>query len=107
LGAGSYIPLGMAQATDSVLQHPLIRQLAAQYGKTPAQIALRWGIQRGTAVIPKTSQPARLVENLNLFDFHLTDQEINQISGLDTHRRFNDPGVFCEQAFGCYFPIYE
>jgi len=60
LGAGSYIPLGMAQATDSVLQHPLIRQLAAQYGKTPAQIALRWGIQRGTAVIPKTSQPARL-----------------------------------------------
>lgn len=107
LGAGSYIPLGMAQPTDSVLQHPLIRQLAKQYGKTPAQIALRWGIQRGTAVIPKTSQPARLAENLDLFDFQLTDQEINQISGLDTHRRFNDPGVFCEQAFGCYFPIYE
>lgn len=107
LGAGSYIPLGMAQAGDSVLQHPFIRQLAAEYRKTPAQIALRWGIQRGTSVIPKTSRPERLAENLDLFNFQLTDQQLIQISSLDAHRRFNDPGVFCEQAFGCYYPIYE
>jgi D-xylose reductase len=58
-------------------------------------------------VIPKTQQLDRLKENLNLFDFELTSEQMAMISGLDRNQRFNDPGEFCEQAFGCYYPIYE
>lgn len=54
-----------------------------------------------------TSRIERLAENLNLFDFSLTPEEHRGISALDRHRRFNDPGVFCEQAFNTFFPIYE
>ncbi len=107
LGAGSYVELGMAQAADSVLGTELVQQLAAKHNKTPAQVVLRWGIQRDTAVVPKTSRPERLAENLSLFDFALSDDEMRAIGNLDRNQRYNDPGVFCEQAFGCYCPIYE
>ncbi|MEM7611344.1 MAG: aldo/keto reductase, partial [Pseudomonadota bacterium] len=49
----------------------------------------------------------RLAENIALFDFELTDEEMHAISALNQNRRFNDPGVFCEQAFGTFFPIYD
>ncbi|MEO8270789.1 MAG: aldo/keto reductase, partial [Aureliella sp.] len=107
LGAGSYVPLGMAQSSDSVLEQAVVQQIAEQHGRTPAQVVLRWGVQRGTAVIPKTSRPERLKENIDLFNFALSDSQIKQISALDQHCRFNDPGVFCEQAFGTFYPIYE
>jgi D-xylose reductase len=107
LGAGSYVPLGMATERDSVLEEPLIQDLASQHGKTAAQIVLRWGVQRGTAVIPKTSRLERLKENLAVFDFALTDEQMQAITALDRHQRFNDPGAFCEPAFGCFYPIYE
>lgn len=107
LGAPSYVPLGMAAAADSLFDHPVIAAAARRTGRTPAQVLLRWGVQRGTAVIPKTSQPARLAENLAVFDFALTADEMAAIAALDQHRRFNDPGDFCEAAFGTFFPIYE
>lgn len=107
LGAGSYVPLGMAQQNDSVLEHAVVQQIAEQQGKTPAQVVLRWGVQRGTAVIPKTSRAERLQENIALFDFTLSESQMNQLAALDQCRRFNDPGVFCEQAFGAFYPIYE
>jgi len=107
LGAQSYFSLGMAQEDESVFDTEVARQLASRHGRTPAQILLRWGIQRGVAVIPKTSQRARLEENLTIFDFELTDGEMQSISGLDRGRRFNDPGDFCERAFNTFFPIYE
>ena len=68
---------------------------------------LRWGLQRGTAVIPKTSQLERLRENIDVFDFSLSDAEMNAISALNRNRRFNDPGLFCEEAFGSFYPIYD
>jgi D-xylose reductase len=107
LGALSYVSLGMAGAGDSVLERPAVREAAARHGKTPAQVVLRWGVQRGTAIVPKTSQRERLAENLQLFDFELLDAEMRAISELDCHRRFNDPGEFCEAAFNTFFPIYE
>lgn len=107
LGAGSYVELGMATSSDSVLCEPMICQLAAKYNKSPAQVSLRWAIQRGTAIVPKTSRAERLAENIDLFNFELTNDEMSLISGLDRNRRFNDPGVFCERAFGCFYPIYE
>ncbi len=107
LGAPSYVPLGMANAADSLLEHPAITEIAAAVGRTPAQVLLRWGVQRGTAVIPKTSRPERLAENLAVFDFGLSPDQMASITGLDRHQRFNDPGVFCEEAFNTFFPIYE
>ncbi len=107
LGAQSYYTLGMASPDESVLAQPAIRQLAERHGRTPAQIVLRWGVQRGTAVIPKTSSPERLRENLALFDFELSPDEMSIIGSLNKNRRFNDPGVFCESAFNTFFPIYD
>ncbi len=107
LGAGSYLELGMAKAEDSVLAEPLMQEIASAHGKTPAQVALRWGIQQGTAVIPKSVRPERLRENLKVYDFELTDPQMASISALDRHHRFNDPGVFAEAAFNTFCPIYE
>ncbi|MGN6136518.1 MAG: aldo/keto reductase [Aureliella sp.] len=107
LGAGSYVALNMATEAQSVLGEARVRAIADRHGKSPAQVVLRWGVQRGTAVIPKTSRPERLKENLSIFDFELTEEEMKQITSLDRHMRFNDPGVFCEQAFHTFFPIYE
>lgn len=106
-GAPSYIPLGMATDQDSVMGDPIVVEIARSVGRTPAQVVLRWGVQRGTAVIPKSSSRGHLDENLQLFDFELSEEQMAGICRLDRHQRFNDPGVFCEQAFGCFYPIYE
>jgi D-xylose reductase len=107
LGALSYLSLGMADAGESVLEQPAVIGAAKRHNKTPAQVALRWGVQRGTAVVPKTSRPERLAENLNIFDFELSADEMLAISALNRDRRFNDPGVFAEAAFHTFCPIYE
>jgi diketogulonate reductase-like aldo/keto reductase len=107
LGAPSYVPLGMATEGDSVLNEPVVREAASRHKKTPAQIVLHWAVQRGTSAIPKSSKPERLRENIAIFDFELTKDEMDAISRLDRNRRFNDPGVFCEKAFNTFFPIYE
>lgn len=108
LGAGSYVELGMSTIEESCLNEQVVKDIAAKHGKTPAQVVLRWGVQRGTAVIPKTTKVARLEENIGLFEgFNLSDEEMTKISGLNKNRRFNDPGHFCEAAFNTFFPIYE
>jgi len=107
LGALSYRELGMASDSESVLQQPAIMDMATRLNKTAAQIVLRWGVQRGNAIIPKTSRAERLIENANVFDFELSAQDMAQIDSLDRNQRFNDPGVFTEQAFNTFFPIYE
>ena len=107
LGAHSYVPLGLAKGEDSVLELPSIKEIALRHGKSAAQIVLKWGVQRGTAVIPKSSKVERLKENLDLDGFELSETEMNAISKLDRNQRFNDPGVFCELAFNSFFPIYE
>jgi D-xylose reductase len=107
LGAGSYVELSMASDQDSVLEQAVVKDIASRVQRTPAQVVLRWGVQRGTAVIPKTSRAGRLVENLSVFDFTLSDDDMAAISALNQNRRFNDPGAFCELAFGRFYPIYD
>jgi D-xylose reductase len=107
LGAQSYYSIGMADPSESVLEQPAVKAAAARHGKTPAQVVLRWGWQRGTSLVPKTTRPERLAENLAVFDFELTADEMSAISGLNRNRRFNDPGVFCDAAFNTFCPIYE
>jgi D-xylose reductase len=107
LGAASYFSIGMATKGESVLEQPAVLQIAERHGRSPAQVVLRWGLQRGSAVIPKTSRPERLRENLSIFDFNLTADEMSAIDGLNRNRRFNDPGDFCERAFNTFCPIYD
>jgi len=107
LGAQSYIALGAVNDSNSVLRAGPVLAAASRTGRTPAQVALRWGVQRGTSVITRTTQPARMRENLALFDFELNDEEMAAIAMLDRHQRFNDPAVFCERLFGSFCTIYD
>ena len=107
LGALSYVALDMASEAETVLTQPVVLAAAQRAGVTPAQVVLRWGLQRGTAVIPKTSNPQRLLENLALTDFMLSDDDMAAISCLNKNRRFNDPGAFCEEAFNTFHSIYD
>ena len=107
LGASSYLELDMATQQESVLGERVIADIAQEYGVSVAQVVLRWGLQRNTAVIPKTSKPERLKENLDLSNFALSDAHMTAISGLNKNRRFNDPGVFCADAFNTFHAIYD
>ena len=107
LGAGSYVQLGMATDQDSCLNNETVLNIAKKYQKSPAQTVLRWGIQRGTAIIPKTTSLQRLKENIELTAFCMSDEEMKSISNLNKNRRFNDPGDFCDIAFKTFFPIYD
>jgi D-xylose reductase len=97
----------MATVEESCLKEQVVIDIAKRLGKTEAQVVLRWGVQRGTAVIPKTTSKDRLVENFSITDFILTDADMEAITALNKNRRFNDPGVFCEAAFATFFPIYD
>ena len=85
----SYSPLMQAGAA---LEHPVIANLAHTYGKTPAQVILRWHVQSGLIVIPKSVKPERIRENLALFDFELSENDMRAIEGMDREQRINaDP----------------
>jgi diketogulonate reductase-like aldo/keto reductase len=71
------------------LEDEVIQEIAAQHGKTPAQIILRWHLQTGVIVIPKSVTPSRIKENLDVFDFELTKENIEEISTLDRNIRVN------------------
>lgn len=87
-------PLG-GQGSDAVSGNPVLKQLGLKYGKTAAQVALRWLTQRGIVAIPKSTHKERMAENFNIFDFRLTDDDMERISKLNRHDtgtiNFNDP----------------
>ena len=103
----SYVELDMAERGDSVLKEQVVTTVAEKHGRTPAQVVLRWGVQRGTAIIPKSSNPERMRENLDILDFELSTAEMDSISALSQNRRFNDPGTFTQAAFNAFHPIYD
>jgi 2,5-diketo-D-gluconate reductase A len=70
-------------AQGGVLEDPTITQIAEKAGKTPAQVVLRWHVQRGDIVFPKSVTPSRMEENFGLFDFELDASEMEEITGLD------------------------
>jgi 2,5-diketo-D-gluconate reductase A len=63
--------------------NPVISEIAAKYGKTTAQVMLRWHIQRGVVVIPKSTHKERMEENFNVFDFALSEEDMTKIAALD------------------------
>ncbi|KAH6638492.1 Alpha/Beta hydrolase protein [Boeremia exigua] len=83
-----------ASQMQSLFEVPLIQQLAAKYGKSPGQVLLRWAVQRGKCVIPKSSSKERMRENLDVLGFELASEELSEIASLDQGLHFNDPGVY-------------
>ena len=82
----SWYPLGHGDA--ALIEEPVFTKLAEKYGKTNAQIILRWHIQEGTIVFPKSSNPVHIKENIGIFDFELTEEEMNEIRQLDKGFRY-------------------
>jgi 2,5-diketo-D-gluconate reductase A len=82
-------------AQGRVLDDPTIAGVAEEHDKTPAQVVIRWHIQLGNVVIPKSVTPERIEQNLDVFDFHLTDAEMASIEALDAGERDGpDPDTF-------------
>jgi 2,5-diketo-D-gluconate reductase A len=77
----SWSPLGAS--SDELRNNPVITGIAKEHGKSPTQVVLRWHIQLGLVTIPRSSNPGRIAENIDIFDFELNEQEMSTISGLD------------------------
>src|SRR3954468_18819897 len=82
-------------AQGAVLDDPVITEIAGAHGKTPGQVVIRWHVQLGNIVIPKSVTPERIAENFEVFDFELGDDEMSRIEGLDRGERIGpDPDTF-------------
>jgi 2,5-diketo-D-gluconate reductase A len=87
----AWSPLGQG----SLLSHPTLTDLAATHGKTPAQVLIRWHIQLGNIVIPKSVNPERIASNFDVFDFELSEQDMSSIASLEDGTRLGpDPRTF-------------
>jgi len=93
IGGITFYP-GFGDDRVSVMDDPLLRELAAAHGKTPAQVMLRWHLQEGRSAIPKSTNPGRIAENFDVFDFELSADELSRIDALDRGvRNGPDPDV--------------
>lgn len=89
----AWCPLG--GAGGHLLEDPVLTELAEQYHKTPAQIVIRWHLQRGIIVFPKSAHKERMESNMAVFDFVLAEEDMERINCLDRHRRIGaDPEHF-------------
>jgi methylglyoxal/glyoxal reductase len=87
----AWAPLGQGRLLD----HPVLQEIAAKYNKTTAQVILRWDLQNEIVTIPKSVKESRIIENANIFDYSLTDQDLEKINNLNEDRRFGaDPDHF-------------
>ena len=84
----SWYPFGGRGHIGRVLADDTVRRIAASHGKTPAQVILRWHIQAGYVVIPGSKNPAHIRENISIFGFALTDEEMNALASVDRQERF-------------------
>ena len=76
----------LAEGKHGIFTHPVLMKIGKKYGKTAAQVALKWNVQRGVVIIPKSTHIERMAENLDIWDFTLTDDEMAKINALDIGR---------------------
>ncbi|MFG1989908.1 aldo/keto reductase [Actinoplanes sp. NPDC048988] len=104
IGGITFYP-GWGEERRNVLQDPTIATIATAHGKTPAQVMLRWQLQHGRSAIPKSTNPGRIAENFDVFDFELTTDQMAQIDALDTGvRNGPDPDVPRPAMFDMVIP---
>lgn len=85
----AYQPLGSGNA--AMLSHPAVTKIAEKYGKNAGQIVLRFELQEGLIILPRSTNPERISGNIDLFDFELTEEEMNAIRAMDTGKGKHDP----------------
>ena len=107
LGSISYEEIGGAEETESLIGNETIRSIAEDLGISPAQLILSWALNRGTSIVVKTTNESRMKENLDSSKIKLDQSILDKISALNIDKRYNDPGIFCEDAFNTFFPIYD
>jgi len=106
LGNGkSYSKLGFQDI--SCLEDPIIKKISYRLNVSSAQVVLKWALERGVSLVTKSGDIDRLAQNLDLFSFQLSDQDIKQIGEMDRNLRFNDPGYFCPKLYNTQCPIWD
>lgn len=104
IGGITFYP-GWGEARRNVMEDPTIADVARKHGKSPAQVMLRWHLQQGRSAIPKSTNPARIAENFDVFDFELSPEALAAIDALDTGvRNGPDPDVAREERFAMVIP---
>lgn len=104
-----YSPLGSPGTTwlkSEVLKHPILLGVAEKLGKTPAQVALRWGLQSGNSVLPKSTNEARIKENFDVFDWAIPDDLFAEFSKIEQARLVRGSS-FAHETFGHYKTVEE
>lgn len=87
----AYSPLGVGKLLD----HPTVTSIAGEYGRTPAQVLIRWNLQQGNVVIPRSASPERIAENVDVFDFELAAEHLAALTALDDGIRYRpDPTTY-------------
>lgn len=82
----AWYPLG--HGDKGLQEEPIFTKLAEKYGKTPAQVILRWHVQMGTSIIPGSKNPTHIADNADIFDFELTDEEMAEVAKLDGAKKY-------------------
>ncbi|MEU9639536.1 aldo/keto reductase [Streptomyces tendae] len=104
IGGITFYP-GYGEHRKSVLEDPAVTGIAEAHGKSPAQVLLRWGLQQGRSVIPKSTKRHRIAENIDVFDFDLTADELATLDALETgHRGGPEPEAVTLADFGRTIP---
>lgn len=96
----AWYPLG--HGDKGLQEEPVFTKLAEKYGKTPAQVILRWHVQMGTSIIPGSKNPAHIADNADIFDFELTDEEMAEVARLDGTKKYYEA---TEEALAGYLAI--
>ena len=104
IGGITFYP-GYGEGRKNVLDDPIIAAIAVEHAKSPAQVMLRWHLQQGRSAIPKSTNPGRIAENFNVFDFELTEEQMADIDALDTGARSGpDPDIPRPEVFDWVIP---
>ncbi|WP_432245943.1 aldo/keto reductase [Arthrobacter sp. G.S.26] len=104
IGGITFYP-GWGEERRNVMEDPAIAAIGQAHGKSPAQVMLRWHLQQGRSAIPKSTNPSRIAENFNVFDFELSEAELAGINALDTGvRNGPDPDEAREERFAMVIP---
>lgn len=107
----AYSPLGSPGTTSikakvSVLQQPVVKQVAEKLGKTPAQVALRWGIQRGYSVLPKSTSEERIKSNLDVLDWSIPQDMMDQFEQIEQEKLLRGD-FFTHETYGPYRSVED
>ncbi|MFF2841585.1 aldo/keto reductase [Paenarthrobacter sp. NPDC057981] len=104
IGGITFYP-GWGEERQNVMEDPAIAAIAQAHRKTPAQVMIRWHLQQGRSAIPKSTNPARIAENFNVFDFELSSSELGAVDALDRGvRNGPDPDVARPERFAMVIP---